>query len=98
MVRCVVRGHLVSVDGRKELPQSFVAQAPQTDARFVFIAGEDNRCFLPESQRRTFRFFDTHRPGHHALHVFPRYGHLDMFMGKQAASDVHPTILEELAR
>jgi hypothetical protein len=94
----VVRGHLVSVDGRTELPQSFVAQAPQTDARFVFIAGEDNHCFLPESQRRTFRFFDTHRPGHHALHVFPRYGHLDMFMGKQAASDVHPTILEELAR
>lgn len=98
MVRCVVRGHLVSVDGRKELPQSFVSQPPQTDARFVFIAGEDNHCFLPESQRRTFRFFDTHRPGHHALHVFPRYGHLDMFMGKQAASDVHPTILEELSR
>jgi len=98
MARSVVQGHLVPVGSRRELPESFVAQPPQTDARFVFLSGEDNRCFLPESQRRTYRFFEHHRPGHHALHVFPGYGHLDMFMGKQAAADVHPTILEELAR
>lgn len=98
MARCVKRGHLVSVDGHPDLPTSFVAQRPQTDARFVFLAGERNRCFLAESQKRTFTFFDRHNPGKHALHVFPRYGHLDIFMGRQAATDIAPTILKELDR
>lgn len=97
MARCVQRGHLVSVDGRPELPESFVAGPPQTDARFVFLAGADNRCFLAESQRRTHRFFDTHRPGRDALHVLGGYGHLDIFMGRRAATDVFPLILKELA-
>ncbi|MDQ3980298.1 MAG: alpha/beta hydrolase [Actinomycetota bacterium] len=96
MARCVARGHLVSVDGLPELPESFVAQPPQTDARFVLLAGADNRCFLAESQRRTFRYLDGLRPGKHALHVFPGYGHLDVFLGRRAASDIGPTILKEL--
>lgn len=97
MARCVERGHLVSVDGRPELPASFVAGPPQTDARFVFLAGADNRCFLAESQRRTYRFFDAHRPGRDALHVLGGYGHLDVFMGRRAATDVFPLILKELS-
>ena len=57
----------------------------------------DNQCFLPESQRRTYRAASTaHRPGYHALHVIPGYGHLDIFMGKDAARDVFPLILAEL--
>jgi hypothetical protein len=52
MARCVRRGRLVSVDGFRELPDDFVAQAPQTDARIALFAGEMNRCFLPESQSR----------------------------------------------
>lgn len=96
MARCVERGHLVSVDGLPELPDSFVAQAPKTDARFVFLAGLDNRCFLADSQRRTFAFFDSVQPRRHALHLLHGYGHLDVFMGWRAARDVFPTILEEL--
>ncbi|MFN2500347.1 MAG: esterase, partial [Pyrinomonadaceae bacterium] len=46
MGRCVEAGHLVSVEGRPELPESFVAQPPKTDARFAFLTGEDNRCFV----------------------------------------------------
>src|SRR5207244_156311 len=85
MARCVARGHLVSVDGFPELPGSFVAQPPATDARFVLLAGADNRCFLAESQKRTFRYLDQLRPGVHSLHVFPGYGHLDLFLGRRAA-------------
>lgn len=96
MNRCVQRGHLVGLGRYDELPVSTVASAPATDARFAFFAGEDNRCFLPESQRRTFDFFDRHQPGRHSLHVVPGYGHLDMFMGQHAAHDVFPLILEEL--
>jgi pimeloyl-ACP methyl ester carboxylesterase len=98
MAKCVTRGHLVSVDGYKELPESFVARPPQTDARFVLLAGEENRCFLAESQRRTFRWLDGLQPGRHSLYTVPKYGHLDMFMGEHAARDVFPFILEELGR
>jgi hypothetical protein len=91
-------GHLVPVSAVAGLPESYVAGPPQTDARFVFLAGEDNRCFLPESQQRSFNFFARHRPGRDAIHRFRGYGHLDVFLGKAAATDIHPIVLEELAR
>jgi hypothetical protein len=97
MARCIEAGHLVSVEGDSRLPESFVAQAPQTDARVVFLAGENNRCFLPVSQKRTFDFFDKHRPGVHSFHVLRGYGHLDPFLGRDASQDVYPLITAELA-
>jgi pimeloyl-ACP methyl ester carboxylesterase len=98
MGKCVEAGHLVSVEDRPELPQSFVAGEPQTEARFAFFAGTENICFLPASQERTFRFFDQHRPGYHSLVELPGYGHLDVFMGQRAARDVFPLMLAELER
>jgi hypothetical protein len=97
MRKCVAAGGLVSVEDHDELPRNFVAQPPQTDARFVFFTGLENRCFLPESQERTFRWFDGHQPGRHAIHELPGYSHLDVFMGKNAARDVFPLMLKELA-
>jgi hypothetical protein len=98
MARCVRRGHLVAVDGIRELPADFVAQPPQTDARFALLAGAMNRCFLPESQVRTHAFLDRARAGYHTLHVLPNYGHLDVFMGKNAVRDTFPLIAAELER
>lgn len=99
IVKCVNRGTLVAVDGRAELPEDFGAQPPRTDARIAFVAGERNVCFLPESQRRTFEFFSRHQPGRgHTLHILPNYGHLDVFMGKNAAHDVFPVLINELDR
>lgn len=96
MIRCVRRGHLVPVRGFKELPTDFIQQAPRTDARFAFLAGKNNHCFLPESQVKTFEFFDRHCPNYHSLHLFENYGHLDMFFGNNAAHDVFPIIYKEL--
>ncbi len=98
MAKCVDAGHLVSIEDHPELPRDFVAQPPQTDARFVFFSGKQNVCFLPVSQERTFRFFEEQRPGYHKLYELPEYGHLDVFMGKDAFRDVFPLMLEELAR
>jgi hypothetical protein len=98
MARCVNRGWLVSAEHLPGLPADFASDPPRTSARFAFLAGEENRCFLPESQERSYGYFSRLRPGYHSLHVFPRYGHLDIFMGNDAASDVFPVILEELAR
>lgn len=90
------KGKLVSIDGFKELPDDYVSQPPETDARFAFIAGEMNRCFLKESQERTFEYFNALRQDYHSLHIIPDYGHLDIFMGQNAVNDTFPIILEEL--
>lgn len=98
MAECLRAGHLVPVEGYRELPEDVAERPPETDARFVFLAGEQNQCFLPESQRRTYEQLSKYRPGYHALHVIPNYGHLDVFMGKEAARDVFPLIKAELDR
>ena len=96
IAKCVEVGHLVSVEGRPELPQSFVEQRPKTDARFSFITGGANNCFLPVSQRRTHEWFEGFQPGRHSLHIVPGYGHLDVFVGKRAHKDYFPFIVGEL--
>jgi pimeloyl-ACP methyl ester carboxylesterase len=98
MARCVAKGNLVAAEALDDLPRDFAAEPPRTRARFAFIAGEQNRCFLPESQERSYRYFNRLKPSFHSLHVFPSYGHLDIFMGNDAARDVFPVILEELGR
>lgn len=98
ILRCVEAGRLLSVEERPELPADFTAQPPETDARFVFLAGDRNVCFLPSSQRRTYEWFDRQAPGRHGLHILPGYGHLDVFMGQDAARHVFPTIIDELER
>ena len=96
MGRSVRRGHLVTNDAFPQLPSSVVSQPPRTDARFVLLAGRDNKCFLPESQERTFAFLEGHRPGYHALRVLPGYGHLDVLFGRNADRDTYPVILKGL--
>jgi pimeloyl-ACP methyl ester carboxylesterase len=92
----VSEGSLVSTGRYSELPRNFTAQPPKTDARFVLFAGDRNRCFLAESQERTFEFLDRHQPGLHDLHVIPDYGHLDVFMGQNAAEDIFPVMADAL--
>jgi len=98
MDACVRAGHLVSVSTRPGLPDEYGVSAPRTDARWVLLAGRDNRCFLPESQERTFAWLDALHPGRHALHVLGGYGHLDLFLGARADRDVFPLLLDELGR
>lgn len=94
--RSLRAGRIVAVDGLKELPPDVLACPPQTDARIVFLAGSASRCFLPASQTRSFEYFDRLRPNYHQLYLLPEYGHLDVFIGKNAARDVFPIILSEL--
>jgi hypothetical protein len=96
MAVCLRKGRLVSVEGFPQLPADFAAQRPRTDARFAFLAGERNVCFLAESQQRTYDFFQEQRKDYHSLQVLPGYGHPYVFIGKNAVADVFPIILEEL--
>ena len=96
MAHCLKKGHLVAVDALEELPADFVDITPKTNARIAFIAGMKNRCFLPESQVKSFNYFNALQKDYHSLHLFEGYSHLDVFMGKDAAKDIFPLILSEL--
>jgi hypothetical protein len=96
MARCASAGHLMATGKVPSLPESFVDGTPQTDARFTFIAGSENTCFLAASQERTFSHFDALSPGRHRLHVLPGYTHLDVFLGRDADRDVFPLIVDAL--
>ena len=99
MARSIDAGHLVPTGKYPDvLPASFVGQAPKTQARFVFLGGELNDCFVPESQARTFDFFERYAPGRHAFYELAGYGHLDVFIGKNAARDTFPLIIDELRK
>ncbi|WP_313814244.1 alpha/beta fold hydrolase [Glutamicibacter sp.] len=97
MAQCVKAGYLVPTGVYPQLPESLVDGPPRTDARFSFIGGLDNHCFLPLAQQRTFKFFDYYAPGKHSLHLIPGYGHLDIIFGQNAWRDTYPLILQELA-
>ncbi|MDN5843078.1 MAG: esterase [Alcaligenaceae bacterium] len=96
MRRCALHGNLVALGNEPSLPKDLAAQPPQTDARFVLIAGAVNDCFLADSQRRTFQWLEGHAPGRHQLHILPGYGHLDIFIGTHAARDVYPVMSDAL--
>ncbi len=98
ITRGVRAGHLVPDTPGADLPDDVAERKPQTDARFAFFAGEQNLCFLPESQVRTYEHFERWTPGRHTLHLLPGYSHLDVFMGRSAAEDVFPRIEAELDR
>jgi len=93
---CASAGHLVPTGEVAGIPADLLDPRPQTDARFTFIAGADNTCFLAESQRRTHAYFDALDPGRHGLHVLPGYTHLDVFLGREAHRNVYPVILDAL--
>lgn len=96
MGRSIRSGHLLSVEKFADLPQDFVDTHPKTQARFAFFAGLENVCFTAESQQKTFDHFDRLRSNFHTLTLVPGYGHLCIFMGKNAAKDVFPLMLKEL--
>jgi hypothetical protein len=85
------------VSNRPGALRRYADEPPRTRARFALLAGELNRCFLPESQRRTHAYLQRYRSDH-TLHVLRGYGHLDLFFGTHAADDVFPLILGELDR
>ena len=90
--RSVKQGSLVSAKG----DVNYGSLKPKTDARFVFLTGKLNKCFCSESQLITYTYFNRQKSDYHQLYEFDRYSHLDIFLGKNAAEDVFPTIVKEL--
>ena len=97
LIKSVGEGELVPVEELAGMPKSYVAEAPQTDAAFTFVAGSENRMFLPDGQRLSFAHFASHQPGRHRLKVFDGLGHLDTIIGRHSP-EVFDFMLEGLER
>jgi cholesterol oxidase len=62
-----------------------------------YIHGAQNTVFLPESTKRTVEALARRNgPELYDRVVFPDYGHIDCLLGRDAARDVYPYILEHL--
>lgn len=91
-------GEMVSTGKYSTLPALFTAEAPRTDARFVFMTGDQNQTFLPIGMGRTFEYFERYAAGRHTFQKIAGYGHLDVFLGEDAHNDVFPFIVDELSK
>jgi len=79
------------------LPDDYFQHAAAIETPFLFTTGGDNHVFT-DSNVECHRRLDRIAPGRHSLRVFPRYGHQDVFMGKNVDRDVFPSFLEFLRR
>jgi cholesterol oxidase len=86
-------GHVVDKDGR----DAYLPHLGRLALPISFIHGTQNREFLPAATRRTYDLLRrVNGEQWYVWRKIPHYGHMDCFIGKTAARDVFPIILEEL--
>lgn len=92
--RMVRTGHVVDADGT-----SYLRNLKRLDLPITFIHGEENACFLPSSTLETMSALgEVNGPDRYHHVVIPDYGDMDCVIGKNAAEDVFPHVLEHLRR
>jgi cholesterol oxidase len=65
----------------------------------VLLQGGDNELFLPQGSAATLAWLSRQHGDNACARVLvPGYAHLDCFLGRNAASDVFPMVLEQLER
>jgi cholesterol oxidase len=86
-------GKIVDKDGNDVyLPNIGRLKIPLT-----LFQAEGNKLFLPEGTEKTFNLLcEKNGANGYELIVVPKYQHMDCFIGKNAASDIFPTILAQL--
>lgn len=65
----------------------------------TLVTGAENNLFLPEGTARTLQTLAQHNEATlYQRVVFPHYAHMDLYIGRDSARDVFPTIVSELNR
>jgi len=88
-------GHAISMDGQTD----YFAHPEWLRFPIHFIAGGRNQEMLPESSLRTLNWLQTANPKHKDLYsrkVYPAYGHMDCFIGKDASEHIFGDLIEFL--
>ena len=94
--------HLVDKNGNNTYLTK--AGGKRVDVPITLIQGSANGLFRPRGARRTHKWLVTNggfgpmNAQRFTLTVIPGYGHLDNFIGRNAAKDVFPVISDALRR
>ncbi len=75
------------------LPDNYMQAAGEIETPILFTTGEVNNVFR-DSNIVCHQSLEKVAPGRHQLHVFPRYGHQDVFMGKNCHQDIFPRLVQ----
>jgi cholesterol oxidase len=95
ITRIIRTGHVVDSEGR----ETYMRHLDRLQLPILFIAGAENRLFLPESTQVLYDMLTSrHGADLFERRVFPGYAHMDCFIGRDAARDVHPVLVDFLAR
>jgi cholesterol oxidase len=86
-----------------ELLRSDLAPKNFANKRVTVIAGADDRLWHRDSIDLMYEWLRNRatpagEPERHTKHVLPLYGHLDLFWGRTAETDVYPLIYEAIER
>jgi hypothetical protein len=92
----IMRGdHAVGADGSHD----YLDGADNLQLPIFFLQGADNKLFPPEGTAVTYDYLrERFGPELYTRTVVPGYAHMDCFIGKDAAADVFPLIIEQLDR
>ncbi len=77
------------------LPDDYFERVKEVETPVLFMTGEVNNVFT-DSNIVCHERLEKIVPGRHQLHVFPKYGHQDVFMGKNCDRDIFPRLVEFL--
>ncbi|MFQ5629180.1 MAG: alpha/beta fold hydrolase [bacterium] len=75
------------------LPNNYFEHAEEIETPVLFMTGKENHVFT-DSNIVCHQRLEKIVPGRHELHVFPDYGHQDVFMGKNNHIDIFPRLLQ----
>lgn len=91
------RGRAVDREGHEVYTGPEAAQRLRLP--IAFMAGARNQIFYPETSLRTHAWLGRiNDPALYVRRVFDGYAHMDLFIGRDAARDVHPWVIGQLAR
>jgi lysosomal acid lipase/cholesteryl ester hydrolase len=79
------------------LPDNYLDRARDVTTPVLFMTGADNRVFTDSNLECHRRLTELGCTQHECL-VVPRYGHQDVFMGRNAATDVFPHLVGFIRR
>lgn len=89
------QGHAVSMDGKT----NYLDGVARMTMPVHFIAGDCNQEMMPEATIRSLKWLHDAFPDHQSRYsrkLIPHYGHMDCFIGKDAARDVFQHLLATL--
>jgi len=93
ILTAIQKGHVVDEKGK----DVYMPNVSRLKIPITFIQGADNELFLPAGTDKTFRHLcEKNGADGYQRVVFPKYGHMDCFVGKTALTDVYPVLLGHL--